>query len=126
MLIESLNIGDVDHDSYPEVCAGTDIVHILQWDGITYVEEAVIDQTYGDLAVNALVEIDDDIIQYLEVIFQKTDQDPQTQLRIIRVYEKIKSERAKVVLWNNIDYPDKKIVSQILLALANSGFIWSL
>ena len=78
--------------------------------------------TYGDLAVNALVEIGDDIIQYLEVIFQKTDQDPQTQLRIIKVYEKIKSERAKEVLWNKIDYPDKKIVSQILLALANSGF----
>jgi ATP/ADP translocase len=78
--------------------------------------------TYGDLTVNALVEIGDDIIQYLEVIFQKTDQDPQTQLRIIRVYEKIKSERSKEVLWNKIDYPDKKIVSQILLALANSGF----
>jgi hypothetical protein len=78
--------------------------------------------TYGDLAVNALVEIGDDVIQYLEVIFQKTDQDPQTQLRIIRVYEKMKSERAREVLWNKIDYPDKKIVSQILLALANGGF----
>jgi hypothetical protein len=78
--------------------------------------------TYGDLAVNALVEIGDDIIQYLEIIFQKTDQDPQTQLRIIKIYEKIKSERAREVLWSKIDYPDKKIVSQILLALANSGF----
>jgi len=78
--------------------------------------------TYGDLVVNALVEIGDDIIQYLEIIFQKTDQDPQTQLRIIKVYEKIKSEKAKEVLWSKVDYPDKKIVSQILLALANSGF----
>jgi len=78
--------------------------------------------TFGDLVVNALVEIGDDILQYLEIIFQKTDQDPQTQLRIIRVYEKIKSERAKEALWSKIDYPDKKIVSQILLALANSGF----
>jgi hypothetical protein len=78
--------------------------------------------TYGDLAVDALVEIGDDILQYLEIVFQKTDQDPQTQLRIIRVYEKIGSERSKEVLWSKIDYPDKKIVSQILLALANSGF----
>ena len=78
--------------------------------------------TYGDLAVNALVEIGDDIIQYLEIVFQKTDQDPQTQLRIIRVYEKMGSEQSKEVLWSKIDYPDKKVVSQILLALANSGF----
>jgi len=78
--------------------------------------------TYGDLAVNALVEIGDDIIQYLEIVFQKTDQDPQTQLRIIRVYEKIGTELSKEVLWSKIDYPDKKVVSQILLALANSSF----
>jgi hypothetical protein len=62
------------------------------------------------------------LINYLEIVFQKTDQDPQTQLRIIRIYEKIGSERSKEVLWSKIDYPDKKIVSQILLALANSGF----
>jgi len=78
--------------------------------------------TYGDLAINALVEIGDDIIQYLEIVFQKTDQDPQTQLRIIRVYEKMGTEKSKEVLWSKIDYPDKKVVSQILLALANSGF----
>jgi hypothetical protein len=78
--------------------------------------------TYGDLAVNALVEIGDDIIQYLEIVFQKTDQDPQTQHRIIKVYEKMGNERSKEVLWSKIDYPDKKVVSQILLALANSGF----
>lgn len=78
--------------------------------------------TYGDLAVKALVEIGDDIIQYLEIVFQKTDQDPQTQHRIIKVYEKMGNDRSKEVLWSKIDYPDKKVVSQILLALANSGF----
>jgi len=60
MLIESLNVGDVDDDGYPEVCAGTDIVHILQWDGFTYFEEAVIDETYGDLAVLNIGDCDND------------------------------------------------------------------
>ncbi len=60
MLIESLNVGDVDDDGYPEVCAGTDIVHILQWDGLTYVEEAVINQTYGALAVLNIGDCDND------------------------------------------------------------------
>jgi len=78
--------------------------------------------TYGDLAINALVEIGDDIIQYLDVIFQKTDQDPQTQLRIIKVFEKIGTHKAQEILWSKIDYPDKKVVSQVLLALSNSNF----
>ena len=59
-LIEGLNIGDVDDDGIPEVCAGTDIVHILQWDGSTYVEEAVINETYGDLAVLNIGDCDND------------------------------------------------------------------
>ena len=78
--------------------------------------------TFGDLASAALIEIGDDVIQYLEIIFQKTDQDPQTQMRIIKIYERIGSERAKELLWSKIDYPDKKVVSQILSALANIGF----
>jgi hypothetical protein len=60
MLIESLNVGDVDDDGLPEVCAGTDIVHILQWNGSTYVEEATIDVTYGDLAVLNIGDCDND------------------------------------------------------------------
>lgn len=78
--------------------------------------------TYGDLAINALVEIGDEIIQHLDIIFQKTEQDPQTQLRIIKVYERIGSMNAKEILWSKIDYPDKKIVAQVLIALANSDF----
>jgi hypothetical protein len=60
MLIEGLNVGDVDDDGIPEVCAGTDIVHILQWNGETYVEEAVIDETYGALAVVNVGDCDND------------------------------------------------------------------
>jgi len=60
MLIESLNIGDIDHDGFAEVCAATDIVHILQWNGSTYVQEAVIEETYGDLAVLNIGDSDND------------------------------------------------------------------
>ncbi len=60
MLIEGLNVGDVDDDGIAEICAGTDIVHILQWDGSTYVEEALIDETYGDLAVVNIGDCDND------------------------------------------------------------------
>jgi len=59
VLIESLDIGDVDDDGIAEVCAGTDLVHILQWDGSTYVEEAVL-PTFGDLAVLNIGDCDND------------------------------------------------------------------
>ena len=59
VLIESLDVGDVDDDGKPEVCAGTNLVHILQWDGSTYVEEAVL-PTFGELAVLNIGDCDND------------------------------------------------------------------
>jgi hypothetical protein len=58
-LIEGLDVGDVDDDGFPEVCAGTDVVHILQWNGETYVEEAVL-PTWGHLAVVVVGDFDND------------------------------------------------------------------
>jgi hypothetical protein len=58
-LIEALDVGDVDEDGVAEVCAGTDVVHILQWDGMTYVEEAVL-PTFGELAVVSIGDCDND------------------------------------------------------------------
>jgi hypothetical protein len=59
VLIEGLDVGDVDYDGVAEVCAGTDLIHILQWDGTTYVEEALI-ETFGDLAVVCVGDCDND------------------------------------------------------------------
>jgi hypothetical protein len=52
-LIEALAVGDVNNDGTPEVCAGTHLIHILNWNGTTYVEEAVL-PTFGTLAVLAI------------------------------------------------------------------------
>ena len=59
-LIEGLDVGDVDDDGKPEVCAGTDHIHILEWNGSTYFEEAVINETYGHLAVVSVGDCDND------------------------------------------------------------------
>ena len=58
--IEAIDIGDVDDDGIQEVCVGTDRVHILQWDGSTYKEEYVINETYGLLAVTCVGDFDND------------------------------------------------------------------
>ena len=59
-LIEGLDVGDVDDDGIAEICAGTHHIHILQWDGSTYVEEAVIEETFGVLAVVSVGDCDND------------------------------------------------------------------
>jgi hypothetical protein len=58
-VIEALDVGEVDNDGTPEVCVGTNLVHILQWNGETYVEEAVL-PTYGNLAVLNIGDTDND------------------------------------------------------------------
>ncbi len=58
-LIEGLDVGDVDNDSFNEVCAGTNLIHILQWNGDTYIEEAVL-PTFGHLAVVIVGDCDND------------------------------------------------------------------
>jgi len=58
-IIEGVDVGDVDDDGIAEVCVGTDLVHILQWNGTSYSEEAVL-PTYGDLAVVSIGDCDND------------------------------------------------------------------
>jgi hypothetical protein len=58
-IIEALDVGDVDDDGIAEVCIGTNLVHILQWNGLTYVEEAVL-PTWGGLAVTSIGDCDND------------------------------------------------------------------
>jgi hypothetical protein len=58
----------------------------------TFLIDKLSSSTYGDLAITSIVEIGDDIIPYLDLIFQKTDLDPQTQLRIIKIFERISTE----------------------------------
>ena len=58
-VIEGIDVWDVDDDGKNEVCVGTGVVHILQWNGTTYAEEAVL-STYGLLSVVAIGDCDND------------------------------------------------------------------
>jgi hypothetical protein len=58
-VIEGIDAGDTDGDGMPEVCAGAGVTHILQWNGTTYVEEAVL-PTFGWMAVVCVGDCDND------------------------------------------------------------------
>jgi hypothetical protein len=76
IIIEAVDVGDVDDDGIAEVCVGTDVVHILQWNGITYVEEALL-PTYGALAVVSIGDCDNDGINEINAgaVFTDNGQD---------------------------------------------------
>jgi len=58
-VIEGIDAGDTNGDGIPEVVAGAGVTHILQWNGTTYVEEAVL-PTFGWMAVVCIGDCDND------------------------------------------------------------------
>jgi len=74
-------------------------------------------------ASSGLQIIGEDVIPTLELAFYKTGQKTQTKIRILQIYSKIGGESAIEALWNKIAYPDRKIVSEALLAIRNLGYV---
>jgi len=77
---------------------------------------------FGNQAVSALVLIGGKSLNLLENAFYRYSHNSQVLIKIIQVIGRIGGQRAKDLLWNKIDYPDKMIVSQVLLSLGVCGF----
>jgi len=77
---------------------------------------------YSNLAMNSLTLMGGQALSYLDSGFYRLGQNTQTMMRIIQVLGRIGGQRAKDLLWGKIDYPDKGIVSQVLLSLGECGF----
>ena len=77
---------------------------------------------YSNQAMNALVLIGPDTLTPLEGAFYRSGQTTQMMLRIVQVIGRIGGVRAREILWNKIDYPNKIVVSQVLLSLGECGF----
>jgi ATP:ADP antiporter, AAA family len=77
---------------------------------------------YSNQSMNALVLIGGKALNHLENAFYRTGQGTQTIIRIVQVIGRIGGQRAKDLLWSKIDYPDKVVVSQVLLSLGECGF----
>ena len=58
-VIEGIDVGDTDDDGLNEVVAGAGKTYVLQWNGSTYVEEAVL-PTFGWMAVVCIGDCDND------------------------------------------------------------------
>lgn len=77
---------------------------------------------YSNQAMNALVLIGADTLTPLDAAFYRSGQSTQMMLRIVQVIGRIGGARAREILWGKIDYPNKIVVSQVLLSLGECGF----
>jgi len=77
---------------------------------------------YSNLAMNSLTLMGGAALSYLDSGFYRSGQNTQTMVRIVQVMGRIGGQRAKELLWNKIDFPDKVIVAQVLLSMGECGF----
>lgn len=73
--------------------------------------------TFGHYAASALIEAGEEILGTLENAFHKSGQQDKVMLRIVQIMGRIGGNFALQLLWRKADYPDKRIVKQILYSL---------
>lgn len=78
--------------------------------------------TYSNTAMSALAHAGENAFHNIDTSFYKTGQYRHTMLRIVQLLGRVGGRTATDLLWKKVDYPDKQIVSQILLALSYIGF----
>lgn len=79
--------------------------------------------TYGNVAMSALKAAGESVFHTVDTAFYKTGQYHTSMIRIIQVLGRIGGRGATELLWKKIDFPDRKIVSQLLLSLSYIGFV---
>lgn len=78
--------------------------------------------TYGNTAISSLSLGGEASFHTIDSSFYKTGQYSDTMFRIVQLLGKIGGKNATDLLWKKIDFPDKKIVSELLLSLSYQGF----
>lgn len=72
---------------------------------------------YAHHAAAALKEAGEPVLPYLEASFHKSGQSDLVMLKLIQIMGHIPGKESLQMLWKKIDYPDKRIVKQILYSL---------
>lgn len=73
--------------------------------------------SYCHQATAALIEAGEPVLPVLDTAFHKSGQSDITMLRIVQIIGRIGGDAALDLLWKKADYPDKRIVNQILYSL---------
>lgn len=117
-LIELLN------DAEPKVRNTAIRSAVKKWNAevISALIENLGSPVYSNQSMNSLILIGTKALPALDNAFYRSSQSAQVMLRVVQVIGRIGGQRAKDILWNKIDYPNKVVVSQVLLSLGECGF----
>lgn len=77
---------------------------------------------FSNQAADALVMVGGKALNILDASFYRTGQSALALNQIVQIIGRIGGQHAKELLWSKIDYPDKVVVSKVLLALGEAGF----
>lgn len=78
--------------------------------------------TYANAAMSALEHVGEAAFHAVDTSFYKTGQYPSSMLRIAQLLGRIGGRNGKELLWKKVEFPNKRIVSEILLGLNFNGF----
>lgn len=77
---------------------------------------------YSNTAKAALIAGSEPAFHTVDTAFYKTGQQPSTMFRIVQILGRIGGPEGIERLWKKIDFPDKAIVSELLLSLSYIGY----
>ncbi|MFT7157660.1 MAG: AAA family ATP:ADP antiporter [Parvicella sp.] len=78
--------------------------------------------TYGNTAMSSLNNGGEAGFHVIDSAFYKTGQYKATMLRVVQLLGRIGGKSGIDLLWKKINFPDKRIVSELLLSLSYNGF----
>ncbi len=84
--------------------------------------ELLSNKTFTYDASSALIESGEAVLQSLENAFHRSGQSQSVMLKIISIISQIDAPESHEILWEKIDFPDRKIVRQVLLAFKEKKF----
>ncbi len=85
------------------------------------IAELLDSQMYCNDAASALVAGGNDVLPVINQIFNKTDKTKSALQQVVKIMGKINTNEANDYLWDKLEYPDRKIVREILISLQKSG-----
>ncbi|MEP0114356.1 HEAT repeat domain-containing protein [Reichenbachiella sp.] len=78
--------------------------------------------SYSNVADSALISSGETMFHAIDSAFYKTGQELDAMIRIMQIFGKVGGRQATEMLWKKIDFPDKNIISELLLSLSYIGF----
>ena len=78
--------------------------------------------TYSNSADSALIAAGEPAFHTIDTAFYKTNQYLETMIRVVQILGRIGGRRATDLLWKKIEFPDRRVVSRILLSLSYNGY----